>query len=278
MAGGTDAGIIDTHVHVWERARFHYHWMQAGSAFDRDFTFAALYPEMRALGITGGILIEATNTPEEIDWLLELTAGHASAWGIIGWLDLEDPAGIGRLTRLAANSTFKGVRLNWLASRPDFTSLHDGMAALKQTARVLEILVDYRLIPEVARFSQAYPHQRVVIEHAAGVDMAHEPVQAWRAAVQPLAACPNTYLKLSGLGKGEMLAPAVTRAYVAAALDLFGAQRLLFGSNYPFCADYARHLQDVTDVLATLAPFEQRAILHDSAAALYELTSRNEVL
>src|SRR4051794_28881800 len=109
--------IIDAHVHLLQPSHFQYHWLKAGSALDRDFHLNEVREEMRALNVAGVIVIEATNSPQEIGWLLDKCASEPFIKGVIGGIDLEQIGAERHLHYFGQFHNFKGVRLNWFTPR-----------------------------------------------------------------------------------------------------------------------------------------------------------------
>jgi L-fuconolactonase len=107
MAADSDLKIIDSHLHIWQRSRFAYHWLEVGSALDRDFRLEDIRREMAALNVVGGLLMEATNTPEEIPWLLAICEADPRCLGVIGWIHLEEADASEQTIDLRSISTLK---------------------------------------------------------------------------------------------------------------------------------------------------------------------------
>jgi L-fuconolactonase len=269
MATGQETGIIDAHVHIWNRARFHYHWLAPGSLHDRDYSLDDIRPEMEKARVCGGLLIEATNTEAEIDWLLAAAERETNlSWGVIGSIDMEDTGAPARIRRCARNPRFKGVRLNWLAGRCCSQRLRESMLAIQASRLVVDLLADPDYLPSIARFVGLYPSVTFVLNHFGGWDLTAD-VERWGEAMQPFTAMPNVAVKISGyasLDGGRL------RAYLDVADRLFGVERLLFGSNYPFCIDgYKAAVHTVTAVCAGRPDAWRSALLRDTAASIYHL-------
>jgi predicted TIM-barrel fold metal-dependent hydrolase len=106
-------------------------------------------------------------------------------------------------------------------------------------------------------------------------DMSTQGWQLWREGMMALAACPNVNVKLSGLGtfvhacREDVMGPIVRES-----IELFGADRCFYGSNFPIeklWTDYDTLYRTFRSAIADLAELEQAAILHDTATRLYRL-------
>ena len=269
------AQIIDAHVHLLQPTRFHYHWLAAGSWLDRDFGLTDVREEMNALGVVGGLLMEATNTPEEIPWLLEISDMVEGQWGVIGWIHLEQPDAAEQIAHFAQHPHFKGVRLNWLQSRPQSQSLDTAMAAVSAAHRVVDVLAHSDYLPEIAFFMRAHPQVSFVLEHLGGVAITAAGLDDWRSRMELFAALPNVALKISGYTTTtETTADLPLRTYVETAVDQFGCQRLLFGSNYPMClktTSYTETLAYLQAATARLSTSERNALFFETAPHIYQL-------
>lgn len=274
MAGAAD-GIIDAHLHIWQRSRFAYTWITEGSLLARDYRMADLHEAARGLPLSGGVLVEAANMSDEIGWLLETLDGEAGCWGVIGWIDLDQPDAAAQINQFAQNQHFKGVRLNWLASRTQPECLHEAMSALERSHLIVDVLAGYAHLAEIAAFIRRYPAITFVLEHFGGVALTHENLPGWIVAMQPFAALPNVMLKISGYATPAVV-PSVSclRTWLHAADDLFTVERLIFGSNYPVCLNalsYAATLARLQEAAVDFSDAWQGALFHDTALKTYRL-------
>jgi L-fuconolactonase len=269
MAAGQAIGIIDGHVHIWNRARFHYHWLAPGSPHDRDYSLDDIRPAMEQSGVCGGLLIEATNTEDEIDWLLAAADRETNqSWGVIGWMDMEDPGAPARIRRCARHPRFKGIRLNWLAGHRGPHRLRDSMLAIQASRLTVDLLAAPDFLSSAARFTGLYPSVTFVLNHFGGWDLTAD-VDRWREIMRPFAAMPNVALKISGYASFDSTR---VQTYLNAADALFGQGRLLFGSNYPFCAGgYALAVHTLAAACADRSPAWRSALFRDTAASIYHI-------
>ncbi|HGY5900415.1 TPA: amidohydrolase, partial [Serratia marcescens] len=161
----------------------------------------------------------------------------------------------------------------WLA-RPE---VERGMQTLQRAGYVYEILVTHRHLAAAAAFATRHDEHWLVLDHFGKPDIARG-VRHWAQQIRPLAALPHVACKLSGLiteapggrWRAEELLP-----FFDAALEAFGPQRLMFGSDWPVCllaGDYRQVVQLCERALLTLGAAEQAAIWGDTARRIYGLT------
>jgi L-fuconolactonase len=272
--------VIDSHHHFWRYTAAEYGWIGDGMAtIRRDFLPEHLDAELTAAGVDGAITVQARQTVEETAWLLELARSWPRNCGVVGWVPLCDPRVGETLERFAASPALRGVRHvvqgepdDEFMLRPDFNR---GVSALGPLGLVYEILIFERQLPAAIRFADLHPDLRLVLDHVAKPRIRDGELEPWASRMRELARRPNLWCKLSGMVTEadyggwtvEQLRP-----YVAVALDCFGPERLLFGSDWPVClvaCSYGRWVRIVREAIADLSQAEQAAILGGNAARVY---------
>lgn len=280
MARHTAQRLIDTHLHVLQPSRWHYHWLTAGSPLDRDVMLTDLEPVLAASGVYSGVLIEATNTPEEITHLLDISAASPLQPGVIGWLPADYPDTAQEIARLARHPSFKGIRLNGLSAETPALTLT--LKALEAHSLVVDLLTQPNQLAGMAHLIAAHPGLWFVLDHMGGLDLSQPAPHIWHEQLRPLADLPNVIGKISGFG--GLPAPQRTislRALVEVAADLFGSERLMFGSNVPFGLDqtsYADMVHSLDEAVQTLPAPAQEDIFAKTAARIYRLPLPSGVL
>jgi len=265
MAAAADGGIIDSHVHLLQPSQFAYHWLKSESPLNRDFSLADFRAETQKSNVIGGILMEATNTPQEIAWLLKVTEQDSRCWGVIGWIHLEQPDAAAQIKHFAAHPNFKGVRLNWLVSRPNPDRLYAAMQALQAHQLVVDVLARFEYLPEVAALIREFPRLTFVLDHMGGSPLSAATLGAWCSTMRPFVSLPNVMLKVSGYSTETSL-----RGYLQAAVTCFGAHRLMFGSNYPLCQRYTQTIEILREASDTAW---YAALFRENALTTYKLRS-----
>ncbi len=268
--------IIDTHLHVLQPSRFHYHWLKAGSSLDRDFGIDDILKEMKSLGVMGGILIEATNTPEEIPWLLEVSELSDLYWGVIGWIHLEQADAPKQITHFAQRPRFKGVRLNWLEARIQTSSLNSAMQVIKISNLVVDVLTRWEHLPDILIFMRNYPQVSFVLEHLGGIPLTTDMLITWQTLMKPFSILPNVAVKISGytLSSAHITEKAILFDYLQSAVELFGSNRLMFGSNYPMflnTTSYTSTFTQLYEASTRLGDAARTALFYETARHIYGL-------
>jgi L-fuconolactonase len=277
--------IIDSHQHCWQVGRFEYPWMspELGVLY-RDYLPEALEPILNQNGVAGTILVQASNSVAETDWLLALADHHPFIAGVVGWVDLTDSGMAAELGVLKAHPKFKGVRHlvesepadDWLAQ----SGVIRGLQTLEQHGISYDLLVHTRHLQHVKAVAEACPQLRLVIDHMAKPPIASGTtgeVEEWVNGLKELATYPNVFCKLSGLVTEANLTSWRSqdlRPYVERALEFFGPARMMFGSDWPVCllaATYAQVLDTFQTLLRGLSDTERTMIFSGNAANFYQL-------
>ncbi len=268
---------IDAHQHFWELRRGDYSWLTSDfTAIYRDFSPADLRPILNQHKIDGTILVQAADTDAETDYMLTLADKHDWILGVVGWIDMEADSAPARLRTLAAHPKFVGIRPmiqdiaddNWMlrpALAPAFTALMD--LGLRFDA----LLKPRHLVP-FRDFLKLYPDLRIVIDHCAKPEICNGAFQQWADNIAEIAALSNCYCKLSGLvtEAGPNWSNTDIQPYAQHILDSFGADRVMFGSDWPvlkLAGDYADWINFITQI----SPAETHKNLFGGNAARFYL-------
>ena len=274
--------MIDAHQHFWQVGRFDYPWMSSDlGVLYRDYLPADLTPILSRIGIDSTILVQASNSIAESRWLLELAGENSFIAGVVGWVDLTSADIEQQLSELTVNQKFKGVRHlvesepgdDWLIQ----SSVISGLQQLASHDLTYDLLVHTRHLKHIPQLAERCPNLRFVVDHLAKPPIARNEISEWSETLKPVAAYPNIHCKLSGLvteANWSTWAASDLRPYVQRALELFGVDRIMFGSDYPVCllaATYDRVLESFRELLKDLSDREREQIFSENAARFYRL-------
>ena len=275
---------IDSHQHFWRYDAGEYGWIDDSmSALRRDFLPDDAAREMQRSGFHAGVAVQARQTLEETTWLLSLAAAHPTVAGVVGWVDLQADDVRAQLERFADHPKLVGVR-HIVQSEPDDRFLmrpafRRGVSLLREFDLTYDILIYHRHLPVASEFVAQFEGQPFVLDHLAKPAIRTRELQPWSRDLCRLAAFPNVMCKLSGLvteADWRTWTPDAIGPYLDVALDCFGANRLMIGSDWPVCtvaADYTRTMAVVIDDIARLSRDEQAAILGGNAQRFWKLNA-----
>jgi L-fuconolactonase len=277
--------IIDAHQHVWNPARAEYAWLGPDLApINRAIEFDELLPLLDATGVTHTVLVQSADNDEDTRYMLDAAAAHAEIAAIVGWVPLDDPDGVGeRLPALQAEALVAGIRnlihtradADWLL-RPDVDASLGMLAEAGLSFDVVAVLP--RHLEHVPVLSERHPDLRMVIDHCAKPPIKAGDDEPWLGLITRAAENPNVFAKVSGLypAAGDLAAWTAddVRPYLDHVLRLFGADRLMFGGDWPIsvlAGGYVRVWEQLSILFDELSPADREAILWRTAAAFYRI-------
>ena len=274
--------MIDSHQHFWQVGRFDYPWMTPDlGVLYRDYLPADLAPILRSNGVEKAVLVQASNSVAESRWLLNLAGENSFVAGVVGWVDLTSVDVDAQLDELSTYPKFKGVR-HLVESEPDDDwlvqpAVLSGLRRLATYGLSYDLLVHTRHLKYVPQVAERCPDLALVIDHLAKPPIAKNEIKEWSQALKPLASYLNIHCKMSGLvteAKWTSWQINDLRPYVEFALESFGVDRLMFGSDYPVCllaASYNRVLESFQEILKGLSVDDREKIFSKNAANFYRL-------
>ena len=269
--------VLDAHAHLWQQARTPQHWIDPHTmpALARDFWLADLEELQAASGIDGTVLVQSVNTAQETVDLLAV-AVHPSVVGVVGWVDLESEVTgqLARLRQLPGGEKLVGIRhLAHVDPDPEWLLRSNlDFAALAADGLVFDLVVHAPQLGSAARAAAAHPETTFVLDHLGNPPIASRDLDDWRRDLAAIAALPNVVAKLSGITlqtKWTDWSIDELREPVEFALDAFGPQRVLFGSDWPLVL-LASDAPGWVDIVRELIPAEHHdAILSGNAERIY---------
>jgi predicted TIM-barrel fold metal-dependent hydrolase len=230
--------IIDTHIHLYDPARPQgVPWPPKTDPLLYRTVLPAEYAAMvRPLGVTGAVVVEASAWVEDNQWVLDLAKENPFIVGLVGHLEPGDPGFAANLARFAKDPRFRGIRVNGNAITAGITraAFVADLQRLADAGLVMDAIGSAEMVTALIAVTRRIPTLRVAIDHMPG-----EP-PGWRDARAPLvelAKSPQVYSKVSGVLKRVDGRVAEDLSAYQAALDevweMFGADRVLYGSNWP---------------------------------------------
>jgi L-fuconolactonase len=286
--------VIDAHLHLWNTERLPYEWLQRpeNAAINRTFGLEDFRSLAARAGVDRAVLVQAADTAADTEAMFEIASAHPEIAGVVAWvpLDRPDEAAI-QLDRLAARPGFAGIR-NLIHDQPDPDWLlrppvGDGLALLEQQGIPFDVIsVLPRHLSHVPVLSERYPALRMVLDH-----LAHPPLGGadpvgpgswtdaahWGELITAAARNPLVFAKVSGLYPPD---PSWTaedlRGVVEFAFELFGPDRLMFGSDWPvaeLAGGYVKMRTELGKLFDQLSAPERDAILSTTATRFYALSA-----
>ena len=281
--------MIDAHQHVWDRRRSPYAWLasEAMAPVRRDIGLAEGLRHLDAAGIDGTILVQADDTAADTELMID-TAADPRVVGVVGWVPLARPDEAER-TIATSSPLLVGIRSlihdrsdpDWLVSDP----VQAGLSLLARSGLPLDIPATLpRHLEVVGMIADRHPELIIIIDHLAKPPIGLAEREPWWTLIGQVAKRPNVLAKVSGLyAAGDDLAawsPEQVAPYVDRAVETFGADRLIYGGDWPVAiigGDYERTWPTIRGCLAKLSEDEQAAILGGNAIRWYRLDRQRVV-
>jgi L-fuconolactonase len=278
--------VIDAHQHVWDLEKARYDWLgpEADARLRRSISMHELRPEIREAGISATVLVQASDNAEDTALMLDVAAESPEVVAIVGYVPLERPEEAAEaLDTLRTHPLISGIRNlihdqadpNWLL-RPD---VDEGLGILERAGMPFDLVaVLPRHLELVPIISERHPQLRIVIDHLAKPPVGHAELQPWGDLIATAAENPRVFGKLSGLysatGEPDSWTIDGLRPIVSHAVDVFGAERLMYGGDWPMsliAGGYTRVWQALRSLIGELGETAERRILSETAQAFYDI-------
>ena len=251
--------MIDAHVHVWDIARRELPWLPEGHPLRRDFALTDLAEDGPLAEL---VLVQADADPAEVHDLLDLAARTPAVVGVVGWFDL-----LGSTLDLPNDPRLVGIR-SPPADQTDPEALTSpehisGVRAATDAGLAIDLLLRPPALIGAARLADAVPEARLVLDHLGNPNAVDTD---WLTGMKALAAAPNVTVKLSGTAH---LPSDDFSELVGITLDLFGSERLIFGSDWPVCTLTGSRSDVVRRTAALLPPATHNDVFRGTAQRIY---------
>jgi predicted TIM-barrel fold metal-dependent hydrolase len=291
--------IVDAHHHVWRQAD--QPWLNGPmvprifgpyEAIRRDYPIAEYLADIANTGVVASVYVQTNWDParkvEEVAWVQSLADANGWPRAIVGFADLAAADLDAVLDAEQRHPLLRGVRqqVHWhenpqyrFASRPDVIAdpvWRSGLSRLAPRGLLFELQIFASQMELGADLARAFPETTFVLLHAGMLeDLSEAGRSAWRHGMRRLAAYPNVYVKLSGLGTFVHRASIEdVQPIVSETVSIFGAERCVWGSNFPIeklWTSYSTLVDIIREAVSHLPLPDQRLILSETASRLYRI-------
>ena len=274
--------IVDSHHHFWDLSELDYPWMPPGDNVLRQNRLPGdLKPLIEEVGIQKTVIVQAHSSIEEARWLLRLAAQNEFVAGVVLWVDLTDPDLGNTLDDLMLDPYFKGVRHIWHDEPNDDwimqSAVIDGLKELAVREVPFDFLARPQHLPYIPRVLDAIPDLKAVVDHIGKPLIADRVLEPWMSDMSRVAEIPSIYCKISGMvteANPENWSPDDLVPYVDKVVDMFGYNRLMFGSDWPVCTlagSYKQVFHAASRVLGKMSVADRAAVFGGNAERFYSL-------
>lgn len=296
---GNPLAIVDAHQHFWNPQLHYYPWLCDEPPIPfrygdyRSIRRPYLPPQYRAdaapFHVERSVYVEAEWNPAdpvgEMRYIeaLRREFGLPSVAVAQAWLAADNVAAV--LEQQAGFSFVRSVRHKPRANRtpgdaaPGGTTdarWRDGFAQLAHHDLRFDLQTPWWHLHEAARLASDFPDVQIILNHTGlPADRSAEAIAGWKRAMSAFAACPNTAVKISGLGQPQRPWTVADQSdIVRTTIDLFGPARCMFASNFPvdsLCASFATIFGGFQEIVRDLSSTEQRGLCRDNAVRIYAM-------
>lgn len=293
--------IIDAHQHFWDIERNYLPWLKDRpvafrygnyGALKRNYLPADYLVDARGFDVAGTVFVETEWDPSdplgEVAWVGSIRAatGLPSVMVAQAWLDRDDAEAV-----LAAHGRagfVRGIRHKPKAApSPDAVvigapgSMCDprwraGYALLAANRLSFDLQTPWWHLAEAADLAAAFPETLLILNHTGlPADRSPTGLAGWKEGMRRLAELPNTAVKISGLGqKGQPWRVEDNRQIVLDTIAIFGAERVMFASNYPvdsLVADFGTIFSGFDEITRDLSDADREKLFFSNAQRLYRI-------
>jgi len=274
--------VIDSHQHFWKYEPKKHSWIDNKmKVIRKDFMPSDLQNIYTKNNIDGCVAVQADQTLEETDFLLDLSSKNDFIKGVVGWADLRAENIDDVLKHYSQFEKLKGFRHvvqgeadhNFLL-RPDFIR---GISALEKYNFTYDILVFPHQLGSVLEFVKRFPNQKFVIDHIAKPYIKDDFFDGWATLMTEIAKHKNVCCKVSGMiteADYNTWTQAQLQPYLELVFEAFGTDRMMFGSDWPVClvaGNYQQVKIIITNFISKFSEVEQQAIMGENAIKFYNL-------
>ena len=274
---------IDAHQHFWNFDPVRDSWIDDSmEVIQKDFFPEDLLPELVIKGIDGCIAVQADQSFEETQYLLELSHQHKWIKKVVGWVDLCAPDIEVQLEMYQVEKNLAGFRKILQALPP--VALEDkaflkGISLLSKHNFTYDILIFPKHLRATLEFVKKFPGQAFIIDHLAKPDIKNGEFESWSKGIKALSVFPNLYCKVSGMvteAQWRKWEKQDFNPYLDHITTCFGTDRLVYGSDWPVCllsASYTQVFDLVWEYFQSFSENEKAAIFGMNACKFYGINA-----
>jgi predicted TIM-barrel fold metal-dependent hydrolase len=287
---GQTIPFVDAHYHMWDMRRQSYPWLNGRGVPDltssmgdysrirRSYLIEEFLSEAAGSGLAKSVHVEATSTDPvaETRWVQDVAGRVGFPSAIVAFVDLRKASAEAELDSQCQSALVRGIRMTEPGDLVSDPAFRRGFAALARRGLSYDLHTRWPTMDQALDLARTFPTVRIILNHIGGPSsLGDEEFESWRRGVRVLAQAPNVLVKISGLGMADhSWTVATIRRWVLETIDVFGAERCMFGTNWPVDSLYSSY-QNVVDayreIIAGFTPREQQSMLWRNAEHYYRM-------
>lgn len=273
--------IIDTHHHLWRYNEKDFPWIDdTMPVIKKDFLSADYRETIKANHIDKTIVVQARQSYEETDFLIEFAEKNNEIAGVIGWVNLTSETIESEIKRYTCHSIFKGVRhvlqdedIHYMLE-PDFIK---GLEVIQKENLIYELLIFPIHLDNTLKLVEMFPDIQFVLNHIGKPNIKDNSIKLWKEKINKLGTYPNVVVKLSGMVTEHHWENWSTRdfsPYLDVVWEAFGEDRIMYGSDWPVCllaASYSEVQSIIYEWSKKLTPLQKDKLFYMNACSVYDI-------
>jgi L-fuconolactonase len=238
---------LDSHIHFWDLSKGYYQWIKPdNSQLYRNYLPEHVQTSWDKHQVKGAIVVQAASNIEETEFMLKLAKAHETIKGVVGWMDVTSESFLHVYEACIQKPKFVGFRIN--LNGLDEACIEQPLVSehfkrLEEDQLPVDLMLSDLNLPVLEAIYQRVPHLKAVINHLGNPpykvnfneeEAWKERYQAWQHGLEKFSHCPHLYCKLSGMiSQIGGYKPEEIESHVQFLIEVFGTQRLMFGSDWP---------------------------------------------
>lgn len=274
--------VIDSHHHFWDLDKFEYKWIPPPpNVLQHTYLPEDFAPLLEKTGVNRTVLVQAHQSVEEANFLLDIADATDFVAGVVAWVDLTSPDVGSVLDELMKRPKLVSIR-HQVEDDPDvaWLSRESSIRGLREVAARgirYDLLVKPPHLKYVPPLAGKIPDLKLVVNHIAKPLIAQGIKEPWASEIAEIAAIPGIYCKVSGIvteANHSTWTVEDLKPYVAHIAEQFGLDRLMWGSDWPVCllaSTYEGVFNTYQEAIGPISQEEKAKLMGKNAADFYGL-------
>ena len=276
--------IIDTHQHLWDTANLPYPWLDGFDLLKQRYTPQDYRDAIGDINVVKSVHVEGdpaeTHVVQEVEWLTQIAETDGMIGAIAAAASLEKPDVEVTLEQLATFELVVGIRrMAWHNPDNQFYASSDLINGVKLLAKYdlsFELCAKHDQLPAAIELVKATPEVRHAVNHCGGPNIKDGEFEPWATHMCKLAAFENVHCKVSGIvtTASENWTPDELKPYIRHLVEVFGYNRLMFGSDWPVCtlaAEYQKWFEVLLSIIDDASTAEKNLLFYQNALEFYRI-------
>ena len=267
-----------THQHLWDTDNLPYPWLDGFELLKQQYTLQDYRDAIGDINVVKSVHVEGdpaeTHVVQEVEWLTQIAETDGMIGAIIAAAQLEMPDVESTLEQLASFDLVVGIRrMAWHHPDNEFYASSDlirGVKLLTKYDLSFELCAKHDQLPAAIELVKATPGVRHAVNHCGGPNIKDGEFEPWATHMRKLAAFKNVHCKVSGIvtTASENWTSDELKPYIRHLVEVFGYDRLMFGSDWPVCtlaAEYRKWFDALLSAIDDVSDSEKNRFFYQNA-------------